>query len=1083
MTEEVPLTKPTPKHLNNWKAPGRVLSSGYEMQSDIPPEIQRNIPGNIPEEEEKKVRLNLNVNAPAFIPKIRPNESQMQNKKFNNENPNNNINNNNNQNNYQYQQKTYQGSHYNYYYNNNNNSNNNNYQKNFNNGGSYVYPMNNNYMQMNPMTFQQAAYFQQQLMHQIPNMTNPQQQYKGYNYMGNTYHNNKNYNNQKQKGNIPPPYNGMSSSQATDPAPTPLSQSMNSTKTKNSTSQSTSLNLNSEGYIPKSRRTNNNEEGKPNSNETGEYKPLNPNAKTYIPHLKEKEEKIQKQNPEKFGDEKNSELSEEKKDEQKKTKEQETKKKSKLMRLLEGDDNDSNSKKTKKEKTKKAEPEIYQKPKKPQSLADKRIESFNERDKKIKEEEKRKKEEEEKAKKIEEKKRKEEEEKNRKEEAEKKKIEEEKKKKEEEEQKKKLEMEEKNKKEEEEKRKEEEEKRKEEEEKRKEEEEKNKVIEKKYFIVFKNKKSEKKEYKYTFEYIMQFKKWKISNEDELLTDTVKQHFEDFKEEERDGGKPKKNGQKQPYYKTKNNGPKYSNIQVKEEPAPVTPTPENSMEQWARKDMTKEIKAAEEFKHKLEETIKDDPLKRNIRSFLNMLTKDNFDNTKQNIFEIIKDKVEYQEKFLDVLFQKAVSERAYVQLYAKLCKDLDKDLPQKSPPKEPKKGEKPKKSNSVMRAKLLDKCREIFQIKNNEKFDEYIKVKDPDERETKLKNFVLGNVYFITELIKIKILSKKIAPLCINNLFERYENAKGDQKLKLINIQAIVIFTDQFGTLVHNQEKKIASEDAIAFKQSIDKIFQKLDKVKDEKDLPGFVKYSIINLIEKRKDNYKMSKLEEYRIAKSKKEVEQELENQGQITQDNINDKIKRGLSDYREYVEEEGNSEKYPWKETTYLYDKHGKTLDDILEGYIVSCGDFIEKESNIKYAKDYIKELIGYYGDKIHGDEKKALKNRLFKLLDIVRDTAIDIPQIYEIYGYVIVVFLDNKIMKVDELEEIINVKDAIDEDYKIISQIFEIAYKNYKEDYFKEELANFEFVKNHSKLFEWLYKQEEEENNEEKEKNENDE
>ena len=697
------------------------------------------------------------------------------------------------------------------------------------------------------------------------------------------------------------------------------------------------------------------------------------------------------------------------------------------------------------------------------------------------EEEKRRKEEEEKRRKEEEeKRRKEEEEKRKKEEQEeKRRKEEEEKKKREEERKKQIELEEKRKKEEaerkikEEQKRKEEELKKEEERKRKEEEEKNKVIEKKYFIVFKNKKSEKKEYKYTFEYIMQFKKWKIANEEELLTDKTKEHFKGFNEVEKDGGKPKKrDNQKVPYYKNKSNGPNYAKIQVtKEEPNPVTPVPENSMEQWARKDMTKEIKAAEEFKQKLEETIKDDPIKRNLRNYLNMLTKDNYEKTKKEIFNVIKDSVDYQCKFLDVLFQKAVFERAFVEIYAKLCKELDKDLPQKSQPKEQKEGEKKQKPTSEMRKKLLDKCREIFQIEHNEKFDEYIKVKDPDEREAKLKNFVLGNVYFITELIKIKILSKKIAPVCIKNLFKRYENAEGDQKLKLINIEAIVIFTDKFGTLVHSQEKKIASEDAIKFKQSIDEIFQKLEKVKDEKDFPGYIKYRIINLIEKRKNNYQKSKLEEYRNAKSKKEVEQELESQDIITQDNINDKIKKGLSDYKEFVEEEGTSEKYPWKETTYLYDKKEKSLDDILEGYIVSCGDFIEKESNIKYAKDYIKELIEYYGDKINKKEKKELKNRLLKLLDFVRDCAIDIPKIYDIYSYIIYIFLDNNIMEIGELEEIIKEEDAIDDDYKIISDIFKMTYEYYKKEDFKEEVAKFNFVKNHSQLFEWLYKEDEEE------------
>ena len=189
-------------------------------------------------------------------------------------------------------------------------------------------------------------------------------------------------------------------------------------------------------------------------------------------------------------------------------------------------------------------------------------------------------------------------------------------------------------------------------------------------------------------------------------------------------------------------------------------------------MSKEIKYAEEFKHKLEELIKYDPydpINSKLRYYLNMLTKNNYDKVKGHIFEIIKESVDLQVKFLDILFQKFVSERIYVKLYAKLCKDLDKDLPQKIPPKESKKGEKNKKQSSVMRYKLIDKCREIFQIKNNEILDKYIKEKDPEEREIKLKIFILGNVYFIIELISIKILSKKVAPICIENLLKLTKN--------------------------------------------------------------------------------------------------------------------------------------------------------------------------------------------------------------------------------------------------------------------------------------------------------------------------
>ena len=153
---------------------------------------------------------------------------------------------------------------------------------------------------------------------------------------------------------------------------------------------------------------------------------------------------------------------------------------------------------------------------------------------------------------------------------------------------------------------------------------------------------------------------------------------------------------------------------------------NSLENWDSKGMTREISLTG-YKQKLEEIIQGDPIKKDIRELLNMLTKDNYEQIKQNILAIIRDNVDYQIKFLDILFQKAISERLYVRLYAKLCKELDKELPQKNAPKERKEGKKKQKCTSIMRTKLLDKCKELFNIKKMENFDEYIKGKDPQER--------------------------------------------------------------------------------------------------------------------------------------------------------------------------------------------------------------------------------------------------------------------------------------------------------------------------------------------------------------------
>ena len=297
------------------------------------------------------------------------------------------------------------------------------------------------------------------------------------------------------------------------------------------------------------------------------------------------------------------------------------------------------------------------------------------------------------------------------------------------------------------------------------------------------------------------------------------------------------------------------------------------------------------------------------------------------------------------------------------------------------------------------------------------------------------------------------------------------------MQAVVIFTEQFGSLVYSQEKKIDSKEAETFKENIDTIVQKLDQVKDDKGLPGYIKYSIINLIEKRKNNYQMTKYQKYLDAKSKKEVEKELEEQDKITQDDINEKMKKGLSDYKDFIEEEGNSEKYPWKETTYLYDRKEKELDDILEGYIEACGDFIDRQSNVKYAKSYIKELIEYYGSKIHRKEKDQLKDRLIDLFKSIRELALDIPQIYDVYAYIIYIFLDNDIMTVSDLKGIIIEKDSTEEDLNIVSSIFQKVYNLYKIGKFKLELAEFSYIKKNKDLFGWIFEDEKEEEEEKEE------
>ena len=493
----------------------------------------------------------------------------------------------------------------------------------------------------------------------------------------------------------------------------------------------------------------------------------------------------------------------------------------------------------------------------------------------------------------------------------------------------------------------------------------------------------------------------------------------------------------------------------------------SLEVWAKKDYSKEIKAAEENKKKFDESNNIDPTKKQLRELLNILTKDNYEDIKKNIIEIIKDNVDDQIKFIEVFFPKACMETSYVSTYAKLCKDLNKELPQKSNSKEDS-----KKISSEFRTKLVHKCKKIFQGKN---YDEFIKEINPDEYQLKLKKFILGNITFITELIKVKQLPKKAGFQCITHLFQQYKS-ENDKVLKKIHILAIINLVENLGAFIHHEEKNIKKEELQSYKKIIEETFKQLEEIKNNED--GQIHYKILNLIDKKKNNFEKTKYEKSLIAKSKKEVEEEFNNKGkekegndieeEISQEVINEKIKKDLYDYKDFVENEGSSNNYKWETTTNLYDlNHKNYFDEILEGYILGCSDFIEKESYIIYAKDYIKEFIEYYNNEINNEQKNQLKNKIFDLFENVKDYAFETPKIYEIYSYVLYLLIVNKIMDIEDLKNIKELE-AIEEDLKEINIVYRNIYKDIKNDEFKNIIKRFEFIDKNKKIFEWVFTKE---------------
>lgn len=549
------------------------------------------------------------------------------------------------------------------------------------------------------------------------------------------------------------------------------------------------------------------------------------------------------------------------------------------------------------------------------------------------------------------------------------------------------------------------------------------------------KKEEKKEESqiYSFELLMKYENMEISNKTDLLSKDVLNHIDSFKIVVKYEHKFK-NGQKS--------------------------------EKWVKKDFSKEEKVAEENKKKLNESDNKDKDIKELREIMNIMTKNNYDEQKDIILKIIKDDEKLQEQFIKkVLFKKAVMEMPFAELYSELVKFLNKKLPQKS-----KKSEK----SSLFKEILIGECKKVLKATN---FDEYINEEDQQEKEMKIKKFYKGNMNLVIQLVKVKLEKNRAVEDSFEFLLKRYKNEES-KFLKTMLAETILLLVDKFGTFINTEKGKVKDEDTKKYNKKLDEFIKNLEEIKNDKALPGHIKFNIINLIEKRKNKYKESKFEKSLRVYSKEELERELVKEDDKTevdtaeaeeeckereQEEIIEKIKSDLSEYKECVEEEGDSKKFTWKTTTILYDVEFKSIEDITQGYLAASADFIEKEDNIKYAKDYIRELFNYYNEKMDDKEKDDLIKRVFSLYELVKDYAYDTPKIYEIYSYLLFTFMENNIMEVKDIQEIF--KDKEGEDLKYLSGVLQNIYNYNKNDEFKSELKEIPFISNNKGKFEWVF------------------
>ena len=507
--------------------------------------------------------------------------------------------------------------------------------------------------------------------------------------------------------------------------------------------------------------------------------------------------------------------------------------------------------------------------------------------------------------------------------------------------------------------------------------------------------------------------------------------------------------------------------------------EPSMEKWARKDMSKEIEIAEKYVKELNILMSKDNFKYEIIEILNTLTVDNYKNTLKKIVEmlflsedstdnkIILNKPEYllhnQFIFVEIILDKATIEKGYVVLYAKLCADLFIELI-----KLIKGCNKPEMENQLDKGENL---KTILTSECRQRFDECVsistlsqKMDDAEKNEMFLifKKKFLGNMNFIAELINVKILSQTKGFEFLDILYKRYKEIKNNDKIKFLNLEGAVTLLTKFGKIITDRQnpKHIQNLDNY-IKDNILAIISNDNN--ENNNLPNYLKFKIINLIEKKKNNWKDSLYEQSIIAKGKnnninnislyhdgadsninideslidcqKAINNNINNNiNQDNEDSIINLLKNDIENYKNFLNEHNiynkkdlneysskneNSDinnEYDWTISEELIIKTKNELEEIIRCYIEACIDYVTKENHIFYCNEYIKNIINYYSVDLIKDEIEKVNSSMNELYLNIEDICIDNFYMLEIMGYLMHILLNNNLFYINDLDKFIN-------------------------------------------------------------------
>jgi translation initiation factor 4G len=224
--------------------------------------------------------------------------------------------------------------------------------------------------------------------------------------------------------------------------------------------------------------------------------------------------------------------------------------------------------------------------------------------------------------------------------------------------------------------------------------------------------------------------------------------------------------------------------------------------------------------------------RQLKSILNKLTPQNFDKLFEQVNEVNIDNVSTLTGVISQIFDKALMEPTFCEMYANFCFHLAGALPDFGEDNE----------KITFKRLLLNKCQEEFERGEREeaeadKTEEEGEVKqtkeEREEKRVKARRRMLGNIRLIGELYKKRMLTERIMHECIKKLLGNYE--KPDEE----NIEALCKLMSTIGEMIDHPKAK----------EHIDAYFERMRGLSTSQLISSRVRFLLRDSIDLRKNRW------------------------------------------------------------------------------------------------------------------------------------------------------------------------------------------------------------------------------------------